>query len=56
MEDEPRPKVDFVDKHHNCDKEFEEYSDYDCDLGPWTWVTWKESVAVEFCCKGSLAR
>ena len=34
MEDEPRPKVDFVDKHHNCDKEFEEYSDYDCDLGP----------------------
>ena len=34
VEDEPRPKVDLVDKHHNCDKDFEEHSDRDCDLGP----------------------
>ena len=31
MEDEPRPKVDLVDKHLSCDKEFK---DCDCDLGP----------------------
>ena len=55
VEDEPRPKVDLVDKHLNCDKDFEEHSDCDCDFGPRRLRKRKKSVAAEFCYKRSLA-
>ena len=46
MEDEPRPKVDLVDKHLNCDKDFEEHSDRDSDLGRLRKRERKKGVAV----------